>query len=124
VRGGVKEVCQYAAKQGVETRRAFTDACLTFHSDGPGGPGKPEDDGSPTDECSDAIGGGPQDAAPAGACAGAHDGAPREDLPQEFPLQEFPRASELLLRSVLFPLYPALGRKDVQLIAKVLATLP
>ncbi|RPJ09565.1 MAG: DegT/DnrJ/EryC1/StrS aminotransferase family protein [Spirochaetaceae bacterium] len=37
---------------------------------------------------------------------------------------EFPNAKSLLLRCVLFPLYPALGRKNVETIAKVLQALP
>ena len=80
VKGGLKDVRQYAAKRGVETRRAFSDAVLAF------------EDG---------------------------DGAAVSGLPQTFP-----RAYELLQRSLLFPLYPSLAKKDVQLIAKVLATLP
>lgn len=36
----------------------------------------------------------------------------------------FPRAQQLLWRGLLFPLYPSLGRKDVQLMCKVLSTLP
>jgi dTDP-4-amino-4,6-dideoxygalactose transaminase len=36
----------------------------------------------------------------------------------------FPNAEQLLWRCLLFPLYPSLARKDVQLICKVLSTLP
>jgi perosamine synthetase len=36
----------------------------------------------------------------------------------------FPNAKNLLLRCVLFPLYPMLGRANVEAIAKVLAVLP
>jgi dTDP-4-amino-4,6-dideoxygalactose transaminase len=36
----------------------------------------------------------------------------------------FPNAKALLLRCVLFPLYPMLGRANVEAIAKVLAVLP
>jgi perosamine synthetase len=36
----------------------------------------------------------------------------------------FPNAETLLWRCLLFPLYPSLARKDVQLICRVLSTLP
>jgi perosamine synthetase len=35
-----------------------------------------------------------------------------------------PNAEQLLRRSLLFPLYPSLARKDIQLLCKVLSTLP
>jgi perosamine synthetase len=38
--------------------------------------------------------------------------------------EAFTNAKKLLLRCVLFPLYPALGKKSVEEIAKVLAVLP
>ena len=38
--------------------------------------------------------------------------------------RKFPNARELLWRCLLFPLYPSLARKDVQLICKILSTLP
>ncbi len=46
-----------------------------------------------------------------------------EYLPDE-EQEQFINASSLLLRTVLFPLYPRLGAKNVANIAKVLATLP
>ncbi|UCF97615.1 MAG: DegT/DnrJ/EryC1/StrS aminotransferase family protein [Spirochaetaceae bacterium] len=36
----------------------------------------------------------------------------------------FPNAEQLLWRCLLFPLYPSLARKDVQLLGRVLSTLP
>ncbi len=36
----------------------------------------------------------------------------------------YPNAEQLLRRTVLFPLYPSLARKDIQLLCKVLSTLP
>ena len=39
-------------------------------------------------------------------------------------LSSCPNAADLWRRCVLFPLYPTLGKKNIQLIAKVLATLP
>lgn len=35
-----------------------------------------------------------------------------------------PEAKNLILRSILFPLYPSLGRKNTETIAKVIATIP
>ena len=90
LRSGLKEVRQYAAKRGVETRRAFGDAVLTLR-DGESAEADPLE------------------------AAGAEPGV----VPGEFP-----RAYELLLRSLQFPLYPALAKKDVQLITKILASLP
>jgi len=46
--------------------------------------------------------------------------AARED-PPAFPC---PHARSLALRCLLFPLYPTLGRRDVEAVSKVLATLP
>jgi dTDP-4-amino-4,6-dideoxygalactose transaminase len=37
---------------------------------------------------------------------------------------EFPNARNILLRCLLFPMYPMLGKKNVDLICRVLATLP
>ena len=39
-------------------------------------------------------------------------------------IRRFPNARELLWRCLLFPLYPSLARKEVQLICRVLGTLP
>jgi dTDP-4-amino-4,6-dideoxygalactose transaminase len=36
----------------------------------------------------------------------------------------YPNAEQLLWRTLLFPLYPSLARKDIQLLCKVLSTLP
>ncbi|MBN1836906.1 MAG: DegT/DnrJ/EryC1/StrS aminotransferase family protein [Spirochaetales bacterium] len=90
LRGGLKEARQYAAKRGVETRRAFADAVLAL---------------------SEAEGAG---ADPLEADAPNAGEAP----------ERFPRAYQLLLRSLQFPLYPALVKRDVQLVTKVLASLP
>jgi dTDP-4-amino-4,6-dideoxygalactose transaminase len=40
------------------------------------------------------------------------------------PAAPFPNAGQLLWRTLLFPLYPSLARKDIQLLCKVLSTLP
>ena len=39
-------------------------------------------------------------------------------------LSFFPNANNYLLRCLLFPLYPTLGKKNLELISKVLSTLP
>ncbi|OQX28525.1 MAG: hypothetical protein B0D92_08410 [Spirochaeta sp. LUC14_002_19_P3] len=38
--------------------------------------------------------------------------------------EQCPRAQSLMLSTILFPLYPTLGSKNIQLIMKVLSTLP
>ncbi len=38
--------------------------------------------------------------------------------------RKYPNAERLLWRTLLFPLYPSLARKDIQLLCKVLSTLP
>lgn len=43
---------------------------------------------------------------------------------RELPDGGFPNARPLLLRCVLFPLYPNLGKKNVNLVERVLTTLP
>ncbi len=42
----------------------------------------------------------------------------------ESPDQSFPVASGLILRSLLLPLYPSLGKKNAEIISKVISTLP
>jgi dTDP-4-amino-4,6-dideoxygalactose transaminase len=43
---------------------------------------------------------------------------------RELPDDGFPNARPFLLRCVLFPLYPSLGKKNVTLVERVLTTLP
>jgi len=50
-----------------------------------------------------------------GECAAAVDGAAADSCPH---------ARSLMLRCLLFPLYPMLARRDVETVAKVLASLP
>lgn len=45
--------------------------------------------------------------------------ARRSDL-----LDEFPHASRLLSRCILFPLYPSIGKRNIENVLKVLSTLP
>jgi perosamine synthetase len=114
VREGLKEVCQYASKRGIETRKTFSDAVLAFRNEEPWGRFGPGSAGGQSDDPeSEASGSEYPESLSAGAPAAFTSN-----------LERFPRAYELLLSSVSFPLYPALSKKDVQLIAKVLATLP
>ena len=46
------------------------------------------------------------------------------DYWDECPSERFPAASALLLRCLLFPLYPTLTKADIERISKVLTTLP
>jgi len=121
VRGGLKEVRQYAAKRGVETRRAFGDAVLTLQ-ESRGAVTDPAalsgDEGAASAPPDLATG---EEAVQSGQRPFAGGAA---DMEAEGVARRFPRAYELLLRSLQFPLYPTLARKDVQLVAKVLASLP
>jgi len=104
VREGLREVRQYAAKKNVDTEPAFRDSIIALQA---------------------AAGGQPP--AARGAEAPAEAAADREAAGE--PLREagekaHPNARDLLWRCLLFPLYPSLARKDVQLVSKVLSTLP
>ena len=45
-----------------------------------------------------------------------------DDYPEA--AEHCPNAKSLMMSTILFPLYPTLGKKNVQLVAKVLSTLP
>jgi perosamine synthetase len=79
VADSMKLVRQYAAKQGVSTRPAFSDRIIAMEE-------LQEGAGNIASSC--------------------------------------PNAADLWRRCVLFPLYPTLGKRNIQLIARVLATLP
>ncbi len=116
VRDSLNQVRAYATKHGVETILPFADALLAVAGVGAGGL-----------EAGQAV-------SPAGAFAPAAQAADpaggesvREtgDAPAgTADLTRWPRATDLMRRCLLFPLYPALGRRDVQLAAKVLSSLP
>lgn len=97
VREGLREVRQYATKKGVETEPAFRDSIVALRSAG-----------SEAEEARPEVPAQGQEAAAQ---------TRREE-------KTLPNARELLWRCLLFPLYPSLARKDVQLISKVLSTLP
>ena len=88
-------------KKGVETRSAFNDAVIAF--------GRVPDD--PAAVAETAAGGGE----PAATGLSAREVAAEVAAPN---------AKDLLGRCTLFPLYPTLTKRDVQLIAKVLAGCP
>ncbi len=70
---GIKEVRQYALKQGIETRHAFLNSLVAA---------------------------------------------------EEHLKRSCPNSMSLLSRCILFPLYPSLGKRNVELISRVLSTLP
>lgn len=43
---------------------------------------------------------------------------------EDFDAQSFPHASALMMRCLLFPLYPGLGVRDIETLEKVIASLP
>jgi len=53
---------------------------------------------------------------------GAFSGTIIESYPED--QDHWPKARRLAMSTVLFPLYPTLGREDIQLISRVLSTLP
>jgi len=101
VRDGVKQVRQFAMKRNIETCSAFGEAVA-------------------------AIGQVPGQSAaaepPAALSPAAGDSRPVEG--RATPVVEASAARDLLARCVLFPLYPTLLKRDLQLIAKVLSALP
>jgi perosamine synthetase len=95
VKDGLKQVRQYAMRKGVETHGAFLDSLLAVESSAAGL----------------AAGGEPDSSMQAPGPAAAPEFTP-------------PHARDLAARCLLFPLYPALAKRDAQLIARVLASLP
>jgi perosamine synthetase len=81
VADSMKTIRQYAAKQNITTRPAFSDRIIALEE--------------------------------------LQAGEEREGI-----ITACPNAADLLRRCVLFPLYPTLGKKNLQLITRVLATLP
>jgi len=96
VKDGLKAVRQFAMKRNIETCSAFADAVA-------------------------AIGQGPAEPPPEAPTGG---GRPVEPQPAAAAVQALAAARDLLARCVLFPLYPTLLKRDLQLIVKVLSALP
>jgi perosamine synthetase len=102
VKDGVKQVRQFAMKRNIETCSAFADAVAAIGQ----GPLEPLPD---PEVAPDPSAERPPEAAPRAPAA-----APRAPA----------GARDLLARCVLFPLYPTLLKRDLQLIVKVLGALP
>jgi dTDP-4-amino-4,6-dideoxygalactose transaminase len=95
VKDGVKAVRQFALKRNIETRSAFAEAVA-------------------------AVGQGPAEPAPEAPSAAESGPAGLRPEPPRAPAA----ARDLLARCILFPLYPTLLKRDLQLIVKVLSALP
>lgn len=144
VEGSVSDVVTYARKKGVEAQQAFSAVMLARYglterqiadrvelgrAEGDAAPGATaaEREAGPT---SGAAGpgpatvtagvhaaSGPDPSAPAGASILAAD-------PPTVAEADFPVARSLLLRCLVFPLYPSLTAKEIATIERVLTTLP
>jgi dTDP-4-amino-4,6-dideoxygalactose transaminase len=112
VKDGVKQVRQFAMKRNIETSMAFAEAVAAI-GQAPAGeaPPEPRPEVAPKAEAP---------LPPAEAAPGSRP-LPTPGAGAEAPT---PAARDLLQRCVLFPLYPTLLKRDVQLIAKVLSALP
>ncbi len=109
---GMKDVRQYALKKNVDSVPAFAETIAALEQ---------------TSAAPDV----PSLAAPGIAHAAAADNPPlaaHENLPPAAdnpPLASHcPNARSLVLRCLLFPLYPMLGKRDVEAVCRVLSTLP
>jgi hypothetical protein len=110
----VKQVRQFAMKRNIETSSAFADAVAAI-GQGPLEPlpDLPELPAEGAQEPPTAQPERPPEAAPR---------AP--ERPPEAAPRALAAARDLLARCVLFPLYPTLLKRDLQLIVKVLSALP
>ncbi len=106
VAGSSAEVQSYARSKGVETARPFADSVLSRY-----GVGAEAELSSAVME--------DDEAADAGDVKVGH--APNI---KTVPIGEFPNATELLLRCVVFPLYPSLSGKEVEAVERVILSLP
>ncbi len=111
--GGAREVVQYARKKQVECIYAFENTLFASMS-------------SPQDLIT--VG---ADIAVSGDAAADASAAPEDSVSAGSSADEFdrlragyPGAGSLLLRCVLFPLYPVLPKREVERIEKVVTTLP
>jgi perosamine synthetase len=99
---GMKDVRTYALKKNVDTIPAFADSIAALGTLSMEQPSATT--AAPVPE------GVPQVSAPADPAAGSAAG--------------FPNARSLALRCLLFPLYPMLGKRDVEAVCRVLSTMP
>ena len=102
---GMKDVRHYALKKNVDTAPAFAETIAAL-------------------EQSRAAPGNPLLAVPENTPAAASGNMPSA-APGNPPLAvHCPNARSLVLRCLLFPLYPMLGKRDVEAVCRVLSTLP
>ncbi len=101
---GMKDVRTYALKKNVDTVPAFALSIAALEVPSEDQPPAVSSAPSPTD-------------APAGEGSTA---APVAEAPSS----ACPAARSLVLRCLLFPLYPMLGKRDVEAVCKVLSTMP
>ncbi len=94
---GMKDVRTYALKKNVDTVPAFAESIAALGTSTPDQPSAMS-----------------TAAAPDGAAEGA----------SADPAAGCPNARSLALRCLLFPLYPMLGKKDVEAVCRVLSTMP
>jgi len=98
VKDSLKQTRQFALRKGVETHGAFLDSILAVEQ-------------AESVDAAEEAGSRPEE-------------PEREARVPAAPGRSSPNARDLAGRCLLFPLYPALGKRDAQLIAKVLASLP
>ncbi|HTZ50785.1 MAG TPA: DegT/DnrJ/EryC1/StrS family aminotransferase [Spirochaetia bacterium] len=94
---GMKDVRGYALKKSVDTVPAFAESIAALGTSNPDQPSGPA-----------------ATAVPEGAAEAA----------SQDPAAGCPNARSLALRCLLFPLYPMLGKRDVEAVCRVLSTMP
>lgn len=113
--GGAKEVIQYCSRKQVDVQRAFDDSILAKMMRRAESSGA---DRGAVGESSDA----PSDSDGVSARSQSQGVTVVESSGEQIP--SLPGANALLLRCVLFPLYPALPKRDIERLEKVLSSLP
>jgi perosamine synthetase len=104
---GMKDVRTYALKKNVDTIPAFAGTIAALEV--------------PMGEEPSAMTDAPAAAPP--AAEGTAD-MPAVEQPRSEPVAACPNARSLVLRCLLFPLYPTLGKRDVEAVCRVLSTMP
>jgi dTDP-4-amino-4,6-dideoxygalactose transaminase len=104
---GMKDVRTYALKKNVDTVPAFAGTIAALEI--------------PVEDQPSAMTDAPAAAGP--APDGSAD-APAVEQPRTEPVAACPNARSLVLRCLLFPLYPMLGKRDVEAVCRVLSTMP
>jgi perosamine synthetase len=94
---GMKDVRGYAMKKNVDTLPAFADSIAVL---------------------------GAASADQPGGLTAAADAEGAAEGPAADPAASCPNARSLALRCLLFPLYPMLGKRDVEAVCRVLSTMP